>query len=156
MLYILIHLSLKFVSNDLIDNIAARGQSESMFPMTSYAKCRHWGFHHAVPSIQIYTSLQWLHYGRDGVSNHQPHDCLLNRLFGRRSKKKSKLRVTGLCAGNSPGTGEFPTQMASNTLKCFHLMTSSWLSPEQRWKAIHSLWSVYHQKFPTRLFYISG
>ena len=31
-----------------------------------------------------------------------------------RSKKTSKLRVTGLCAGNSPGTGEFPAQMASN------------------------------------------
>ena len=34
-------------------------------------------------------------------------------LFRRRSKKTSKLRVTGLCAGNSPGTGEFPAQMAS-------------------------------------------
>ena len=44
----------------------------------------------------------------------QPHHCLLNRLFGCRSKKTSKLRVTGLCAGNSPGTGEFPAQMASN------------------------------------------
>ena len=58
--------------------------------------------------------LQCRHNGRDSVSNHQPHDCLLNRLFGRRSKKTSKLRVTGLCAGNSPGTGEFPAQMASN------------------------------------------
>ena len=29
-------------------------------------------------------------------------------------KKTSKLRVTGLCAGNSSGTGEFPAQMASN------------------------------------------
>ena len=48
-----------------------------------------------------------------GVSNHQPHGCLLNRLFRRKSKKTSKLRVTGLCAGNSPGTGEFPAQMAS-------------------------------------------
>ena len=56
--------------------------------------------------------LQWRHNGRDSVSNHQPHDCLLNRLFRRRSKKTSKLRVTGLCAGNSPGTGEFPAQMA--------------------------------------------
>ena len=28
--------------------------------------------------------------------------------------KKSKLRVIGLCAGNSPVTGEFPAQMASN------------------------------------------
>ena len=27
--------------------------------------------------------------------------------------KTSKLRVTGLCVGNSPGTGEFPAQMAS-------------------------------------------
>ena len=58
-------------------------------------------------------SLQWRHNGRDIVSNHQPHDCLLNRLFRRRSKKTPKLRVTGLCAGNSPGTGEFPAQMAS-------------------------------------------
>ena len=29
------------------------------------------------------------------------------------SKKTPKLRVTGLCAGNSPGTGEFPAQMGS-------------------------------------------
>ena len=59
-------------------------------------------------------SLQWCHNEHDSVSNHQPHDCLLNRLFRRRSKKTSKLRVTGLCMGNSPGTGEFPAQMASN------------------------------------------
>ena len=58
--------------------------------------------------------LQWRHYGHDGVSNHQHHDCLLSRLFRRRSKKTSKLWVTGLCAGNSPGTGEFHAQMASN------------------------------------------
>ena len=57
--------------------------------------------------------LQWRHNELDGVSDHQPHDCLLNRLFGRRSKKTSKLRATGLCAGNSPGTGEFSAQMAS-------------------------------------------
>ena len=29
-------------------------------------------------------------------------------------KNPSKLRVTGLCVGKSPGTGEFPAQMASN------------------------------------------
>ena len=29
-------------------------------------------------------------------------------------QKTSKLRITGLCAGNSPVTGEFPAQMASN------------------------------------------
>ena len=43
--------------------------------------------------------LRWRHNGRDNVSNHQPHDCLLNRLFRPRSKKTSKLRVTGLCVG---------------------------------------------------------
>ena len=58
--------------------------------------------------------LQWHHNGRDGVSKHQLHDCLLSRLFRRRSKKISKLRVTGLCAGNSPMTDEFPAQSASN------------------------------------------
>ena len=62
-----------------------------------------------------FLSSQWRHNGRNSFSNHQPHDCLLNRLFRRRSKKTSKLRVTGLCAGNSPGTGEFPAQRASNT-----------------------------------------
>ena len=35
-------------------------------------------------------------------------------LFRRRSKKTSKLRVTGFCVGNSPGTGELPAQRASN------------------------------------------
>ena len=29
-------------------------------------------------------------------------------------KKTSKLRITGLCGGNSPVTGVFPAQMASN------------------------------------------
>ena len=59
-------------------------------------------------------SLPWRHNGRDGVSNHQPNDCLLNRLYRRRSKKTPELRVTGLCMRNSPVTGEFPAQMASN------------------------------------------
>ena len=62
----------------------------------------------------INNPLRWPHNGHDGVSNHQPHHCLLNRLSRRTSKKTSKLRVTGLCAGNSPGTGEFPAQKASN------------------------------------------
>ena len=36
------------------------------------------------------------------------------RLFRHRSKNTSKLHVTGLSAGNSPATGEFPAQMARN------------------------------------------
>ena len=38
----------------------------------------------------------------------------LNRLFRCWSKKTSKLRVIGLCAGNSPVTGDFPAQRTSN------------------------------------------
>ena len=61
----------------------------------------------------ICVTLQWRHNGRDSVSNHQPYHCIVYCLFRRRSEKTSKLRVTGLCAGNSPVTGEFPAQMAS-------------------------------------------
>ena len=39
--------------------------------------------------------------------------------WGRRSKKTSKLHVTGLCEGNSPVTGEFPAQRASNAINVF-------------------------------------
>ena len=76
-------------------------------------------------------TLQWCHNGCDGVSNHQPHDCFINRLFRQRSKKTSKLRVTGLCARNSPVTGEFPAQKASNaenvSIWWRHHGTWSWL-----------------------------
>ena len=60
--------------------------------------------------IATLSTLQWRHNERDGVSNHQPHDRLLKRLFRRGSKKTSKLRVTGLCEGNSSVAGEFPAQ----------------------------------------------
>ena len=72
------------------------------------------GGHHRFGQHWRPPSLQWRHNERDGVPNHQPHDCLLNRLFRRRSKKTSKLRITGLCEGNSTVTGDFPTQRASN------------------------------------------
>ena len=52
--------------------------------------------------------LHWRQNDHDGVSNHQQHGCLLNRLFSRRSKQTSKLRVTGLCVGNSPGPVNSP------------------------------------------------
>ena len=64
--------------------------------------------------LEAIWSLQWRHNKHDGVSNHQPHDCLLKRLFMRWSKKPSKLRVTGLCEGNSPVTDEFYAERASN------------------------------------------
>ena len=93
-------------------------------------------------------SLRWRHNGRDSVSNHQPHLCLLNRLFRRRSKKTPKLRVTGICVGNSPvnsrhkwlvtwkmfpfddvtGDRWIPRTNGQLRGKCFHLMTSSWIN----------------------------
>ena len=77
--------------------------------------------------VQFRFALQWRRNGRDGVSTHQNHHCFHNRLFGRRSKKTSKLRVTGLCPGNSPGTREFPAQMASNAENVSIWWTSSWI-----------------------------
>ena len=54
--------------------------------------------------FMIKKSLAWYHNERDGVSNNRRLVCFLNRLFKRRSKKTSKLRVTGLCEGNPPVT----------------------------------------------------
>ena len=164
------------------------------------------------------STLQWRHNGCDGISNHWPHDCLLNRLFTgldikylvympighvvlkiyvpcknfhiprqnlykpckayvycwenkymprlknhlpslarnlkslcapdmwarlnvepwfrRRSRKTSKLRVTGLCAGNSPVTGEFPTQMASNAENVSVWWRHHMLVPDITWSSI--------------------
>ena len=65
------------------------------------------------PHTEDSNALKWHHNERDGVSCHQPHDCLLNRLFRHKWKKTSKLRFTGLCAGKSQVTGEFPAQKAS-------------------------------------------
>ena len=59
-------------------------------------------------------TLQWRHNGYDSVSNHMRLDCLLNLLFRSRWKKTSKLHVTGLSAGNSLVTCEFPAQSTSN------------------------------------------
>ena len=81
--------------------------------------------------------LQCPHNERDDVSNHQPHDCLLMRIFRRRSNKTSKLRVTGLCEGNSPVTGEFPAQRASNAKNV-------------------SIWWRHHAKSPTTHLFVFG
>ena len=72
------------------------------------------------------------------MASHQPHDCLLNRLFRRRSKKISELRVTGLCEGNSPVTGEFPAQSASNAEN-----VSIWWRHHGWWNTLGS-WSVWY------------
>ena len=60
------------------------------------------------------STLQWRYNEGDCVSNHRRIACLLHLLFQHSSKKTSKFHVTGLCDANSPVTGEFPTQRASN------------------------------------------
>ena len=68
-----------------------------------------------VSLCDVTITLWWRHNRRDAVSNHQPHDCFLNCLFRSRSHKISKFRVTGLCEGNPPVAGGFPSQRASTT-----------------------------------------
>ena len=71
-------------------------------------------FNLSCSSILIFSwPLHWRNNECDGVSIQQRLVCLLRRLFGPRSKKTSKLLVTGLCGGNSPVTGGFPSQRAS-------------------------------------------
>ena len=68
---------------------------------------------HILSPHRILTSLRWRHNDHAGVSNHQLHACLLNRLFRRRWKKTSKFRVTDFVR-EIHRIGEFPAQIASN------------------------------------------
>ena len=114
----------------------------------------------SVPTQYKPLILRWRRNERDGVSNHQPHQCLLNRIFSHRWKKISKLRFTGLCEGNSPVAGEFTAQRASNAEmfpfddvimlcrdhSCYGLgqwervlhsnASSHWLSPYPEWSLL--------------------
>ena len=50
-----------------------------------------------------------------GVSNHRRLDCSFAQTFVQMQIKGNiKLRATGLCGGNPPATGEFPSQRAIN------------------------------------------
>ena len=84
-------------------------QDNRDFDEDNLYKMMHLIFYTLMPNTTEYHyPLHWRHNDHDGVSNRQPHSCLLNRLFRRRSKKTSKFRVTGLCAGNSPGPVNSP------------------------------------------------
>ena len=73
-----------------------------------------WHIWVVISHLHVGKTLQLRHKERNGVSNHLRLVCLLNCWSRRRSNKTSKLRVTGLRAGNSPVTGEFPAQKTSN------------------------------------------
>ena len=72
------------------------------------------GIYIALEIVNAITTLQWRHNEHDGVSDHQPHECLLNDVFRLKSKKTSKIRATGFCAGNSPVPSKVPAQRAGN------------------------------------------
>ena len=107
----------------------------------------YWRLLSAVWNRRVSDSLKWRHNGRDSVSNHQHRECLLSRLSRRRSKKTSKFRVTDLCAGNSQGTGEFPTERASNAKNvsiwwCYHIFVLTVWFSRQFISELHLLHTV--------------
>ena len=63
-------------------------------------------------------SLQLRHNGHDGVSNHLPYDCLLNRYSGADQRKHQSSASLAFVRGIHR-TGEFPTQRASNAENVF-------------------------------------
>ena len=93
-IYLSIQLSLQFVPQGPIDNnpplvqIMAWRQTDDK-PLSEPMM--------AQISDAYMQPLLWRHNGWDGVSNHQPHDCLLNRLFRHRSKKTSAPPHWPLC-----------------------------------------------------------
>ena len=104
-----------------------------------YRHCHYWYIAGLNDILKIFCCLMGNMHCSDivmsinGVSNHQRYDCLLNCLFRCRSKKTSKLRITGLCEENSQDNGVFPAQRASNTENVFiwwrHHVTTKFLLP---------------------------
>ena len=125
---ILIWIKLKFVPKGPIDNNPALVQIMAWYwtstkplsdeLMMSYLLMNYasLGLNESHTSLEC-TPSQWRHNEHDGVSNHQLHDCLLKRLFRRRSKKTSKFSATVFLKGihwwpvNSPHKGPVMQKM---------------------------------------------
>ena len=85
-------------------------------------------------------TLQWCHNEHNGISNHWHLNCLHKRLFRCRSKKTSKICITGLCEGNSPVTGEFPAQMTSNPEN----ISIWWRHHDHHWSPVACTWEQFY------------
>ena len=72
--------------------------------------------------LMVIRILQWRHNGRNGVSNHKFHDCLLNVQI----KGKIKALRHWPLWGEFTGHRWIPRTKGQQRGKCFHLMTSSW------------------------------
>ena len=101
------------------------------------------GFYVGTPTDSIPSlPLQRRNNERDGFSNHRRLECLLIRLCMNWPKKTSKLRVSGLCNGNSPVTGWFPHK-GTVTRKSFHLMTSPWAKLPMKMINFHGVFGLF-------------
>ena len=85
---------------------------------------------------------------RHNVSNHRQFHCLLNSLLKLRTKKISKIRITGPLWGEQTLTGGFPSQRASDSKS----ITMSWrhhVPTEMSTVALSSwrVWMKTNQKF---------
>ena len=69
--------------------------------------------------------LQWRHNERDGISNHQPNDCLLNCLFKAQIKENIKAPRHWPLYAEFTDNRWIPRTKGQLCEKCFHLMTSS-------------------------------
>ena len=72
-------------------------------------------FYYLNTELHTVITIQWHHNEGDCVSIQWRFDCLFDCLFRRKWKKTSKLSATGLCEGNRPVSGGFPSHRASNT-----------------------------------------
>ena len=84
------HEAIEFRMNQIIFSSTKAVQQEY-----TYATCNS-----CTVSRLIGSSLLWRHNGRDGVSNQQHHDCLLNRLFRRRYKNHQSSPLLALVQGS--------------------------------------------------------
>ena len=74
--------------------------------------------------VSIFT-LHWRHNDHDGVSNHQPHGCLLN-VYSDADQRKHQSSASLAFVWGIHRDRWIPRTKGQLRGKCFHLMTSSW------------------------------
>ena len=88
-------------------------------------------------------TFQWRHNEHDDVINHQPRDCLLNRLFKAQIKGNIKALYHWPLCGEFTGDQWNPHNKGQQHRKCFHLMTSSRYSTNKpnKFHYISTVWT---------------
>ena len=94
----------------LCDNLSY--DSQTAFEVRAWV-----GIYNALEIVNASTTLQWRHNEHDGVSDHQPHECLLNDVFRLKSKKPQRsaplafVRGIHRCPVKSPHKGPVTWKM---------------------------------------------